>query len=412
MELFHIGWVAILAALVSGFILGLLAAWALGVFQRRQARELAETFKAQAEAEKKEALDAFLETVKATFGDLSLQALSRSTGELLKMAGSTLASEREMTVKELDARKGLIDQQIQAMTVELANVSKLVRDLEKDRVEKFGELSSQLQAAREQTEALARTTNTLQEALASTRVRGQWGERMAEDVLRLAGFVENVNYLKQKSLQNSGTRPDFTFLLPRDLTVNMDVKFPLDNYLRYLEADTEAEKARLQSAFLKDVRARIKEITTRDYINPEENTLDYVLLFIPNEQIYAFIQEQDAGVLDTALKNKVVVCSPLTLFAVLAVIRQAVDNFAVEQTSREILSLLGAFRKQWDAFLKKMEVLGKRISDAQKEYDALVTTRRRQLERPLDRIDELRERRGIEAAPPLMQDPGQGREEG
>ncbi|MBW2346874.1 MAG: DNA recombination protein RmuC, partial [Deltaproteobacteria bacterium] len=389
MELFHIGWVAILAALVSGFILGLLAAWALGVFQRRQARELAETFKAQAEAEKKEALDAFLETVKATFGDLSLQALSRSTGELLKMAGSTLASEREMTVKELDARKGLIDQQIQAMTVELANVSKLVRDLEKDRVEKFGELSSQLQAAREQTEALARTTNTLQEALASTRVRGQWGERMAEDVLRLAGFVENVNYLKQKSLQNSGTRPDFTFLLPRDLTLNMDVKFPLDNYLRYLEADTEAEKARLQSAFLKDVRARIKEITTRDYINPEENTLDYVLLFIPNEQIYAFIQEQDAGVLDTALKNKVVVCSPLTLFAVLAVIRQAVDNFAVEQTSREILSLLGAFRKQWEAFVKKMDLLGKRISDAQKEYDALLTTRRRQLERPLDRIDEL-----------------------
>ncbi|MBW1683311.1 MAG: DNA recombination protein RmuC [Deltaproteobacteria bacterium] len=245
MELFHIGWVAIPAALVSGFILGLLAAWALGVFQRRQARELAETFKAQAETEKKEALDAFLETVKATFGDLSLQALSRSTGELLKMAGSTLASERQMTVKELDARKGLIDQQIQAMTVELANVSKLVRDLEKDRVEKFGELSSQLQAAREQTEALARTTNTLQEALASTRVRGQWGERMAEDVLRLAGFVENVNYLKQKSLQNSGTRPDFTFLLPRDLTLNMDVKFPLDNYLRYLEADTEAEKARL-----------------------------------------------------------------------------------------------------------------------------------------------------------------------
>ncbi|MBW1923958.1 MAG: DNA recombination protein RmuC [Deltaproteobacteria bacterium] len=412
MELFHIGWVAILAALVSGFILGLLAAWALGVFQRRQARELAETFKAQAEAEKKEALDAFLETVKATFGDLSLQALSRSTGELLKMAGSTLASERQMTVKELDARKGLIDQQIQAMTVELANVSKLVRDLEKDRVEKFGELSSQLQAAREQTEALARTTNTLQEALASTRVRGQWGERMAEDVLRLAGFVENVNYLKQKSLQNSGTRPDFTFLLPRDLTLNMDVKFPLDNYLRYLEADTEAEKARLQSAFLKDVRARIKEITTRDYINPEENTLDYVLLFIPNEQIYAFIQEQDAGVLDTALKNKVVVCSPLTLFAVLAVIRQAVDNFAVEQTSREILSLLGAFRKQWEAFVKKMDLLGKRISDAQKEYDALLTTRRRQLERPLDRIDELRERRGIEAAPPLMQDPGQGREEG
>jgi len=53
---------------------------------------------------------------------------------------------------------------------------------------------------------------------------------MAEDVLQLAGFVENVNYVKQKTLA-AGSRPDFTFLLPRKLTLNMDVKFPLDNYL-------------------------------------------------------------------------------------------------------------------------------------------------------------------------------------
>ena len=56
-------------------------------------------------------------------------------------------------------------------------------------------------------------------------------------------------------------------------------------------------------------------------------------------------------------------CSPLTLFAVLAVIRQAVDNFALEKTSNEILSVLGLFKKQWDEFLKKLELLGKRIED-------------------------------------------------
>lgn len=150
---------------------------------------------------------------------------------------------------------------------------------------------------------------------------------------------------------------------------------------------------------MRDVKARIKEVTTREYINPEQNTVDYVLLFIPNEQIYAFIHEQDSSILDDGIKNKVVFCSPITLFAVLAVIRQAVDNFALEQTSNEILSLLGTFKKQWGEFLKKLELLGKRIGDAQKEYDALTTTRRRQLERPLNRIESLRTQRGLPVAP-------------
>lgn len=222
---------------------------------------------------------------------------------------------------------------------------------------------------------------------------------MAEDVLRMFCFIENVNYLKQKSVEGVGTRLDFTFFLPRDLRLNMDVKFPLDNYMRFLEAESELERSKFRSNFLRDVKARIKEVTTREYINPEQNTLDYVLLFIPNEEVYAFIQRYDNTILDNALKNKVVLCSPITLFAVLAVIRQAVDNFALEQTSNEILSLLGAFKKQWQTFLKKLEVLGKRIGDAQKEYETLTTTRVRQLERPLNKIEKLRTQRKISPAP-------------
>ena len=83
----------------------------------------------------------------------------------------------------------------------------------------------------------------------------------------------------------------------------------------------------------------------------------------------------------------------------LAIIRKAVDSFALEQTSNEILSLLGSFKKQWDEFQKRFEVLGKRIEDAQKEYEGLTTTRRRQLEKPLNRIEELRSQRGVPPAP-------------
>ncbi|NVM24504.1 MAG: DNA recombination protein RmuC [Desulfobacterales bacterium] len=378
-----------------GFVLGLLVAVLLRLIQGKTAQELAEELFRENEIQRKANIDSIVENIKASFGELSLDALSKSTEEFLKLAKARLESEREVSLRELDAKKGLIDQQLHHMTSKLEDVSILMKELEKDRVRKFGELASQLSTATQQTTALMQTTTLLREALASTKARGQWGERMAEDVLRLAGFVENVNYLKQKAIEGAGSRPDFTFLLPRNLRLNMDVKFPLDNYTRFLETDLEAEKVKFRNDFLRDVKARIKVVTTREYINPEQNTVDYVLLFIPNEQIYAFIHEQNNSILDEGIRNRVIFCSPLTLFAVLAVIRQAIDNFALEKTSSEILSLLGVFKKQWDEFLKKLELLGKRIEDTQKEYELLMATRRRQLEKPLSKIEELRTQGGL-----------------
>ena len=393
------GWLPIIIALFVGFVLGVAVAFALRLIQSRTAKELADELFQESEAQRKQTIAALVSHMKESFGSLSLDALTKSTEEFLKLAKSKLDSERELSARELEAKKGLIDEQLKRMTFELENVARLAKDLEKDRIEKFGELTSQLKSAKEQTAALLLTTTTLREALASTKTRGQWGERMAEDVLRLAGFIENVNYLKQKSLEGEGTRPDFTFQLPRNLKLHMDVKFPLDNYMKFLEAESEQEKSRFRTAFLRDVKARIKEVTTREYINPEQNTLDYVLLFIPNEQIYTFIHEQDSSILDDSIKNRVVICSPITLFAVLAVIRQAVENFALERTSHEILSLLAAFKRQWDAFLKKLELVGKRIEESQKEYDSLMTTRRRKLEVPLNKIEELRTQRQTSGGP-------------
>jgi DNA recombination protein RmuC len=388
-------WLPVLMGLVIGFGLGLLAAFLLKLIQGKTAKELAEVLFRESEAQRKANIDSILENIKASFGSLSLDALSKSTAEFLKLAKSRLESEREISIKELDGKKGLIDQQLQQMSSKLEDVSRVMKELERDRVKKFGELTSQLNTATQQTTALMQTTNQLREALASTKVRGQWGERMAEDVLQLAGFIENVNYLKEKTIEGAGSRPDFTFLLPGNLKLNMDVKFPLNNYIKFLETDLEPEKVKFRNDFLRDVRARIKEVTSREYINPEQSTVDYVLLFIPNEQVYSFIHEQDSSILDEGLKNRVIFCSPITLFAVLAVIRQSVDNFALGKTSNEILSLFGVFKKQWDEFLKKLELLGKRIEDTQKEYESLVTTRRRQLERPLNKIDDLRTQKGL-----------------
>ena len=112
-------------------------------------------------------------------------------------------------------------------------------------------------------------------------------------------MIEGVNYRKQTAIAG-GTIPDVTFMLPRDLLLHMDVKFPVDNYLRHLEATTDAERQATCTAFLRDVRTRIKELANRGYADPA-TTAGYVLLFIPNESVYAFIQEHDREVGDFAL---------------------------------------------------------------------------------------------------------------
>jgi len=390
-----------------GIILMVVAFW----LRRRDAKEVAQELLARSESQKAQDLEIFISRIKDSFGALSLDALSKNTDAFLRLANETLSRQTTAGQMDLEGKKQMIDQTLEAMKAELQKVKDTVGEFEKDREQKFGKLAEQMRLTAEATGRLQETTQQLREALSSSKVRGQWGERMAEDVLRLAGFVEGINYKKQQALENAQGRPDFTFLLPQDLLLNMDVKFPFDNYLRYLEAKGEADRQRHREQFLRDVRARIKEVVTRDYINPAENTLDYVLLFIPNEQIYAFIHEHDRVLLDDALKTKVILCSPLTLYAVLAVIRQAVENFNLEKTAARILSLLGSFNKQWQAFIQSMDKMGRRIEDARTEFLRLTSTRRNQLERPLREIESLRMQRGIPAEGVSLESKDGGKEE-
>jgi DNA recombination protein RmuC len=301
-----------------------------------------------------------------------------------------LDGQRRLGAQELAGTRERIDLQVADVRTELARLTGVLHEVERERREHVGALSGQLREAGRQTQVLAETTQSLREALSSTTARGQWGERMAEDVLRLAGFVDGVNYRRHQPMPGSGGIPDYTFLLPQGLSLHMDVKFPLNNYLRHLDASSDAERDRYRKEFLKDVRLRLKEVTRRAYVDPAGGTVDCVLLFIPNEQVYAFIQEQDRSILDDALRDKVVFCSPLTLFAVLAVIRQAVDNFQLSRTSHQILELLQGFEKQWDRFVDQMDKVGRNLKTASNAFDELEGTRRRGVERELEKIDAVR----------------------
>ena len=340
----------------------------------------------------------------SAFTDAATQS---AVDHLVKMSGQVISGQVQLSEQSLEGKKALIDQSIKEVRDNLKGVNDLIAGLEKDRAHAYGDLTAQLKAASEQTLRLSETTGKLQAALGNTQVRGQWGERMADDILRGIGFIEGVNYRKQQ-VDPSGSRPDYTFPLPNGLVVNMDVKFPLGNYMKYTDTESEADREAFKAAFLKDARQRVKEVTGREYINPA-STLDYVLVLIPNEQVYRFINENDPGLLDYALQSRVVLCSPVTLYAVLALINQAVKNFKMEKGLSEIIAQIKQFALQWQKFADSMDRMGKKLQDAQNEFTNLTTTRKNALERPLLKIEEIRLESKIEelepAEPPLILPP-------
>ncbi len=332
--------------------------------------------------------------VEKSFAVLSQEVLRRNAEDFLQLAESRLTQQTRAGVSELDGKKALIDQTLSTMNGELQKVKQCITDFDAKSGQTFGQVSEQLRQAAEKTKELQDTTTKLQSALGNTKMRGQWGERMAEDILRLVGFVEGVNYLKQKAQETVTSRPDYTFLLPQERKLNMDVKFPWNNYQLYAAEESEANKESYKQQFLRDVRQRIKEVTTRDYINPQEKTLDYVLVFVPNEQVYSFVIENDRNIVDDALRSRVILCSPFTLYASLCIIRQALDSFILNKATSQMQAHFGEFEKQWLLFKEGMDKMGKRLEDAVKEYQGLITTRTNALERPLGRIKELRTQQG------------------
>lgn len=317
-------------------------------------------------------------------------ALDSNSETFLRLADERMKRESEAASSDLGEKKKLIDQQLEAVKTELARVSKSVQQVDTG-------LTTKLEAFGKQTLALTSTTDSLRRVLGDSRARGQWGERMAEDVLRKIGFIDGINYHKQFTLDGAGSRPDFVFLLPGGLTMNMDVKFPFDNYKRFVEADAEPERQVHQKAFFRDVRSRIKEVATREYIDPEGGTVNYALLFVPNESVYAFICDEDAGIFDESLSQGVVCCSPYMLFAMLALVDQAAKTLNLQKASEDLLKLYGAFSVQWGKFNGVLGTLGDRLRRTQNTYDEVTGVRMRALERPLARIETLREQRGIAA---------------
>ncbi len=158
---------------------------------------------AEAQRARAEELAAVVEQLRTSFAALSREALSANTNDFLTIARTRLEEQTRTTSATLEEKKKLIDARLEDMGAKLASLNELIAAVEKQRAEAQGAIQKHLDTNTQATRQLQTTTAQLREALANPQRRGQWGERMAEDVLRLAGFIEGVNYFKQQALSTT-----------------------------------------------------------------------------------------------------------------------------------------------------------------------------------------------------------------
>lgn len=306
-----------------------------------------------------------------------------------------LASDRvaQASGEQLGRRAEQIDASLrgvqESIGLRIQQMDDEIKRLREQNAEKFGSVDKAVSD-------LLKSTGDLNNVLSSSQARGQWGERMAEDLLKAAGLIEGINYEKQDTISGGG-RPDYTFLMPPDRVLYMDVKFPMDSYTKFVSATDTGVMASLKADFMKAVRDRVKELERRDYVvSTTQQSLDYVLLFVPNESITGFIHEADPSLIDWALERKVVLCSPLTLYAFLVVVRQATESFHTEETAAQIMQMMGKFRKQWESYVKSLDKVKRNFDNMQEELDDLTVGKRfKGLNRETKKMEELRKRQNI-----------------
>lgn len=308
-------------------------------------------------------------------------------GQKFMLQLSNANSEHRKSAKEeiedvLEHNQKLFSQIMKGVEKQLESTRKDTGDIKNQNAA----IREQLSITSEATKGLQVSTEGLKNLLANNRLRGEWGEQVAEDLLLAAGFVEKLNYVKQRSTTQG--RPDFTILLPDGHKLNIDAKFPFDDLIKYQEAEDKAEKNRALKNFSASIRQKIKDITSKDYIDPEGQTLDFVIMFIPNEMIFSFVYEKLPDIQQYSSERKVIMTGPFGFTAVLRMILQAHKNFHHEKGLREILGLISKFQEEYERFGENIEKLGRQIDTVKTTYLEVEGTRSRQLTRVVRQIGE------------------------
>lgn len=328
--------------------------------------------------------DEITDTISAKLNEIMPTILDQANESLVRMADQKLGAESSKSRLDLENKREEIERLVKVIQEDLKESKKELELSDKERINSFSALKNSLDEYKKITEQLSVSTENLKKVLSNNQLRGQFGEQVADDLLKMAGFVVGENYTRQES--DNGARPDFTVYLPDRTKINIDAKFPYSALQRMTETDDSDAKKRYMKEFESDIKEKIKQVTTREYISPEDRTVDFVILFIPNEMIFSFIYDKMPQIWEDAMAKKVVLAGPFSFTAILRMVKQAYENFRVQENIFKIVGHVQSVEKEFDKFSDEFDKVGVKIDQLQKQYSDVSTTRVNQMKRKMDLV--------------------------
>jgi DNA recombination protein RmuC len=304
--------------------------------------------------------------------------LSKAIDTLVKLSNEKLDDKSKQISIDLSNKKDAIEKMVKEISENLSKV-------EKERVGSFTNLKDAIENNVKLTKELSVTTEGLKRVLSNNQQRGAFGEKVAEDLLKMSGFVIGTDYTRQETTGDA--RPDFTLYLPDKTKINIDSKFPYSNIVKMSETSDTEQKLQYKKLFEQDIKKKINDVTGRNYINPEDNTVDFVILFIPNEMIFSFIYESFPDVWQDALNRKVVMTGPFSFTAILRMVKQAYENFRFQKNVQGIITQIKIFGTEFEKYNEEFIKIGDRIDSLHKQYDEVGNTRTKKLQKVIDKIN-------------------------
>src|SRR5882672_6607566 len=383
-------WVAVvLASLLTGSLLGFLVAQVRAGHRIEQLRVDLEATRVRLESETRLEAEriALLEEsegwLRSAFDSLAGQTLRDNSEMFLRMAREALGRDQVVAQASLKERETAISQLVEPLRTALEKTEAQVQALERERRDAFSTLRTQIEALTEGQSLLQRETRNLVTALRRPEVRGRWGELTLRRLVELAGMSEHCDFTEQLHVAgdevSGALRPDLVVHMPdaRDLVV--DVKTPLDAFLEALEATTEEARSIQLKRHAQHVETRVRQLASKNYWAQFERSPEFAVLFLPGDQFLAAALAERPDLLETALKQNVIIATPSTLIALLKTVAYGWRQSAVAQNATIIRELGQELYRRLGNFTGHLGRAGARLGAAVEAYNAAVGSLERQV---------------------------------
>jgi len=315
------------------------------------------------------------------------QVFGKSAHLVAEQSKMLLEAEKQAISSDVAHTRRSIEDVVKRLESEMTERQRELRQLDKSRQEQFVSLKTDIEHHRKMTDQLRISTEKLSNVLSNNQARGEWGERIIEDLLLANGMQEGVHYKKQHRM-TSGTdaqlRPDIALLLPNGRIVPVDVKFPYQSIARISESESKDARAGHLKQFKIDLKVKVDKVAL--YIDPTADTMDYAIMFVPNEMVFSFINQQVPDMVDYAISKRVLLVSPFTFIIVAKTVLESYRNFMISDSLRKAVKYIDEFVVEWGRFRTQFEKYGRTLGTLQSDYEQLTQTRVKQMERRVDRV--------------------------